>query len=154
MIATTSHLTEPLFYTGSPQPLRRIKTFKISGRKAKPLLLEKIFKNSTNFLEAAGCEDNAGISPLKLHLKQNPLVPLSLAGYFMFKKDQLCSHHSLAFWNIFNQGEAGRFCQPSGNQGHCQGRDTLSGCGIIARCRPSREQRAAVPKGEPLGLNG
>jgi|GEM_PF-10480 len=43
-------------------PLRRIETSKTIGRKAKPLLLKKTFKNSKRFLGAAGCEDAAGVS--------------------------------------------------------------------------------------------
>eukprot|EP00966_Prymnesium_polylepis_P038845 901766-Prymnesium_polylepis.1 len=36
----------------------------------------------------------------------------------------------------------------------CHLRKQRSGCGIIARWRPSAEQRAAMPSGEPLGLCG
>ena len=65
------------------------------------------------------------------------------------------SHHSRAFWNILSQGEAARdLFRSSGIQPHCQVSTERSGCGIMARWRPSGEQRPAMPAGEPLGLKG
>lgn len=56
-------------------------------------------------------------------------------------------HHSKALWNILIHGETvvifdATFCEING---HCQGKTALSGCGIMAKCRPSSEQIPATP---------
>ena len=54
-----------------------------------------------------------------------------------------------------NHGDALRSCLHSaGIHGHCQVSVQRSGWGMIARWRPSGEQRAAIPSGEPLGFRG
>ena len=64
-------------------------------------------------------------------------------------------HHRYAFWKMRNHGDACRSLRQSeGIQGHCQVRVQRSGWGIMARWRPSGEQSAAIPSGEPLGLRG
>ena len=67
------------------------------------------------------------------------------------------SQNFLAFWKRKSQGPTspGRLSRNfSGIQGHCQERKHRSGWGIIARCLPSAEHNAAIPSGEPFGLNG
>lgn len=66
------------------------------------------------------------------------------------------SHHSRAFWNSRSQGPGPLASRPSseGYHGFCHIRKQRSGCGIMARWRPSVEHSAAMPSGEPLGLKG
>ncbi len=66
------------------------------------------------------------------------------------------SHHSRAFWNSRSQGPGPLASRPSseGYHGFCHIRKQRSGCGIIARWRPSVEHSAAMPSGDPLGLKG
>ena len=59
-----------------------------------------------------------------------------------------------AFWKSLSHGPAAMPSQPGGAHGNCHGRKQRSGCGIIARWRPSSEQSAAMPCTEPLGLWG
>mmetsp|Transcript_10353 Transcript_10353/g.17364 ORF Transcript_10353/g.17364 Transcript_10353/m.17364 type:complete len:118 (+) Transcript_10353:180-533(+) len=61
---------------------------------------------------------------------------------------------ALAFWKRRSQGAVLVLHQSGGIHGHCHGRKARSGCGIMARWRPSSEQSAAMPCGEPLGLCG
>ena len=70
-------------------------------------------------------------------------------------RPQFPSHHSRAFWNIRSHGDTGSSRRHLGGiQFHCHFRKVRSGCGIIARWRPSGEHRPAMPAGDPLGLNG
>jgi hypothetical protein len=56
---------------------------------------------------------------------------------------------------MHNHGEVSIDCRQSvGIHGHCHVKTHLSGCGIMAKCRPSAEHRAAIPSTLPLGFNG
>lgn len=55
-------------------------------------------------------------------------------------------HQSNAFWNILSHGEVWTVSfQIWGIHGHCHIWKQRSGCGIMARWRPSGEHRAAAP---------
>jgi len=65
------------------------------------------------------------------------------------------THQSYAFLNIHSQGDTVTFdFQDGGTHGHCHICTQRSGCGIMARCRPSAEHRPAMPAALPLGLSG
>ena len=90
------------------------------------------------------------------------IIPLNLIWHNSTQEQDVSNsthdrsmHQSKAFWNILNQGDTSKsLLIPWGIQGHCHGRKHLSGWGMMARCRPSSEQRAATPSREPLGLKG
>mmetsp|Transcript_11691 Transcript_11691/g.50002 ORF Transcript_11691/g.50002 Transcript_11691/m.50002 type:complete len:236 (+) Transcript_11691:798-1505(+) len=76
------------------------------------------------------------------------------------KRGRFFSHcfsaQTRAFWNMRNHGPGPSADKPesAGNQGICHPKNARSGCGIIARCRPSFEHKPATPIGEPLGFRG
>lgn len=80
----------------------------------------------------------------------------AFAGHFKLAYSRRDSHHSRAFWNSRSHGPGPLASRPrsEGNQGFCHIRKQRSGCGIMARWRPSGEHSAAMPSGEPLGLKG
>ena len=59
-------------------------------------------------------------------------------------------HHSKALSKRRAQGELPLAPAPTGSHGICQTRVQRSGCGIIARWRPSAEHRPAIPA--PTGI--
>ena len=80
-------------------------------------------------------------------------------GYQAPQPRTVDSHHSRAFWNMRNHGDAFSAFFPSrrqsvGTHGHAHAWCVRSGCGMIARWRPSGVHRAAMPRGDPFGLNG
>ena len=53
-----------------------------------------------------------------------------------------------------NTGECAQVCGRHTDQGFCQARKQRSGWGMSARWRPHGDVSAAMPSGEPFGLNG
>ena len=65
------------------------------------------------------------------------------------------THQSNAFLNIHSHGETVTVdFHEDGIHGHCHSWTQRSGCGIMARCRPSAEHSPAIPAGLPLGFIG
>jgi len=65
------------------------------------------------------------------------------------------THQSNAFLNIHSHGDTVTVdFHKGGVHGHCHIWTQRSGCGIMARCRPSAEHRPAMPAGLPLGFIG
>jgi len=106
-------------------PLRRIEISKTIGRKAKPLLLKKTFKNSKRFLEAAGCEDAAGVSQRNFTriIKGNSFSGLDRIGKLLIfeladRKNFLLIHLKMTGQLIYcNKGEVVAGGHETGGEG-------------------------------------
>mmetsp|Transcript_51047 Transcript_51047/g.169095 ORF Transcript_51047/g.169095 Transcript_51047/m.169095 type:complete len:253 (-) Transcript_51047:1663-2421(-) len=81
-------------------------------------------------------------------------APPLLAGVGARSHYCVDAQKAAAFWKRRSHGADAFASHSGGAHGHCHLTKQRSGCGIMARWRPSGEQRAAMPSGEPLGLCG
>jgi len=72
-------------------------------------------------------------------------IRLSLRAVSSRLRAAYWAQKAAAFWNRRSHGAVALAFHASGVHGHCHGKKQRSGCGIMARCRPSGEQSAAMP---------